>query len=165
MLADVARPGVDEADVVVAAEHVDAAGEEVGLDEVVRVDEREELAARSVGAGVPRRREPLVRRAHDAEVRRPVARQALEERTARVVVAAVVDDDDLERRVRRRSEARERLGEIRGEVVERHDDREEPGLLVRPRRGERRRLDDGGAREDAASPLGLARFAGHRRGR
>ena len=72
---------------------------------IVGVDEREVLAPREVGADVARRTQPGVGTAHDADT--GVAAGVLAHDPRSCVGGPVVDDDDLEVRVRLTAEARQ----------------------------------------------------------
>src|SRR5581483_3022295 len=106
-------------DLGVLEQVADLDGELVREDDVVRVDERDELALRDLDPRVSRRRRAAVLLPEIADLGKGLRDLAA------AVGRAVVDDDHLERLVLKGEDALERLAQERLRVVDRDDDADE----------------------------------------
>ena len=110
-----------ESGIVAEAPHL--ALELLPMPEIVGIEERQEHAARGVGAEVARRRGPLPPLSHDTDA---IAERARDVQA--VVVGAVVGDDDLDRRVALVPDAGERVPQKAAGVEHGDDAADERGV-------------------------------------
>src|SRR2546425_9245206 len=112
LLVDEAPPAVHEPDVGTRVQDGRLTGDLLGPEAIVRVEEGDVLATRDRECGVARRRRAAVLLVEHADT----TGVAFQDRR-RIVDRSVVDDDRLDRRVRLRKRAPDRVGEEPRSVV------------------------------------------------